>query len=211
MTLLQQLKENKGTVSSALGKQLATEVLAGNRDLLFEAMKLIHYDDKNVRSGSAKLIEKVAEVSPELVEKHLPDLVGCMKYEEAQTRWMVLHIAGLCAKFQPETSRNFFSEAVKYLGKKHGTVLNDRAITYFGYMGAVSKKDCKNCYPYLIRSFKLHPNRVTRIFESFERIVMVLDKEQKKTLLKFAEKYKTDKMKSNAVWAKKILKLIDRE
>jgi len=209
MTLLKQLKENKGTVSSALGKQLATEVLAGNRDILSEAIKLINYDDMNVRSGSAKIIEKIAEISPELVANHLSDLTKCMKYEEAQTRWMVLHIAGLCAELQPGISRDFFNEAVKYLNKKYGTVLNDRAITYFGYMGAVSKKDCKNSFPYLIQSFKLHPNRITRIFESFERMIDILDKEQKKTLLKFAEKYKADKMQSNSRWAKKILRTMN--
>jgi len=206
MTLLQQLQENKGTVSSALGKQLAIDVLHGNKNLLSEALKLIHFDDKNVRSGSAKIIEKVAESKPELIAPHLSELIECMNYEEAQTRWMVLHIAGLCAKFQPKISRDLFHEAVNYLDKKHGTVLNDRAITYFGYMGAVSNKDCNNSFPHLINSFSRHPNRATRIFESFERMLNKLNEEQKETLLKITNKYKTDKKPSNVSWAKKLLK-----
>lgn len=206
MTLLEQLQENKGTVSSSLGKQLAIDVLNGDRKILTEALKLIHFDDKNVRSGSAKIIEKVAESKPELVSPYLSDLNECMNYEEAQTRWMVLHIAGLCAKLQPKTSRDLFGEAAKYLDKKYGTVLNDRAITYFGYMGAVSKKDCETCFPHLINSFVLHPNRVTRVFESFERMMDVLSDEQKNILLKYINKYMADKKPSTSLAAKKIFK-----
>ncbi len=61
MKLLNQLKNNKGTVSSALGKTLAQEALKGNNDILSEAFELVLFDDKNVRSGAGKIIEQVAE------------------------------------------------------------------------------------------------------------------------------------------------------
>lgn len=208
MTLLEQLQENKGTVSSALGKQLAKEALSGNKQLLIEALKLIHFDDKNVRSGAAKIIEKVAEEKPTLVSDHLSDLLICMNYPEAQTRWMVLHILGLCASYQPEISREVFDDAIKYLDKKHGTVLNDRAITYLGYIGALSPDDCKIVFPYLIDCFDLHPNRITRIFESFLRMTDNLNNDQKETLRKYLQKFESDKKPSIRNWVKKVKKKI---
>ena len=106
MTLLEQLQENKGTVYSALGKELAKAVLNGNRQLLQEAVELIHYETKNVRSGAAKIVEKVAESKPEWVAEYMPDLLGAMNYPEPQTRWMVLHIGGLCATYNPEPAKD---------------------------------------------------------------------------------------------------------
>lgn len=208
MALLEQLQKNKGTVSSALGKQLAANVLKGNKSILSEAFKLIHYDDKNVRSGAAKIIEKVAESKPELIAPNLSDLSACMNYEESQTRWMVLHVAGLCAMLQPVIARDFFNEAIKYLDKKHGTVLNDRAITYFGYMGAVSKKDFQMVYPYMVECFTAHTNRITRLFEGFEKLAAHMGEKEKKELLPYIEKYIQEGSASEKSWAKKVAKKI---
>jgi len=206
MILLNQLKENKGTVSSALGKELAKDVLNGRLDILTDALELIHFEDKNVRSGAAKIIEKVAEEKPALISDHLSELVVCMNYPESQTRWMVLHIAGLCAHLVPDISRDFFFDAVKYLDKSHGTVLNDRAITYLGYMGAVSEEDCRNSYPYLIESFDSHSNRITRIFESLSRMIELLDKSARLKVLEYANIHATNEKKSVQKWAAIITK-----
>jgi len=70
--LLSLLQENKGTVSSALGKELARKVLGGEGAILTDALALVTYDglnpkSKNIRAGAAKIIEKVAEVQPERV------------------------------------------------------------------------------------------------------------------------------------------------
>lgn len=208
MTLLDQLEQNKGTVSSALGKELAKDALSGKDNILSEALQLVHYDHKNVRSGAAKIIEKVAESKPELVASDLSGLLECMNYPEPQTRWMVLHIAGLCAKLQPNLARELFGEAINYLDKKHGTVLNDRAITYLGYLGAVSKDDCNAVFPHLINSFKLHPNRITRIFESFLRMINYLDDKQKKILEGYIKKFENDESPSVRTWVKKVMKKI---
>ena len=68
MGLLEKLKKNKGTVSSALGKELAAKVLAGDRELLNEAVELCLFDKENpksksVRAGAAKIVEIVRRVS----------------------------------------------------------------------------------------------------------------------------------------------------
>ncbi len=204
MTLLDQLKENKGTVSSALGKQLAVEVLEGNEDLLREAIKLIHFDSKNVRSGAAKIIEKVAEESPGLVAGQLGELTSALDYSEPQTRWMMIHTFGLCAQLQPQLARDVFETVIKYLDPTCGTVLRDRAITYLGYMGAVSKADCDRCFPRLIEAFSQHPDRITRVFESFEKMIHLLDKSQKNTLLEYVTQYESDKKAGIRTWAKKV-------
>ena len=66
MQIFELLRQNKGTVSSALGKELAQRVLNGNIDILHEAIELSVYkvkdkNEKNVRSGAAKIVEIVAE------------------------------------------------------------------------------------------------------------------------------------------------------
>jgi hypothetical protein len=66
MNLLDQLKSNKGTVSSALGKELAEKVLKGDKSILEQAIDYVSYDldnqkSKGIRAGAAKILEKVAE------------------------------------------------------------------------------------------------------------------------------------------------------
>ncbi|MBU1119408.1 hypothetical protein KKH43_06010 [Patescibacteria group bacterium] len=104
MTLLDQLEGNKGTVSSALGKSLAKKILAGDKTLLKEAIPLVIYDDKNVRSGAAKIVEKVAEERPEFVSPYLDQLKPALNVDEAQTKWMIIHVSGLCASLEPWNS-----------------------------------------------------------------------------------------------------------
>ena len=65
MSIFSQLQNNKGTVSSALGKELAAKVLLGDISILDEAISLTTYEvenkkEKNVRSGAAKIVEIVA-------------------------------------------------------------------------------------------------------------------------------------------------------
>jgi hypothetical protein len=206
MTLLEQLLENKGTVSSALGKQLAKDVLAGDITLLKEAVKLIHYDSKVVRSGAAKIIEKVAEEKPELVAPFLSELVSALDYDEPQTKWMMIHTLGLCAKLQPEISREIFDTVLIYLEPSNGTCLRDRSISYLGYIGSVSKDDCDKCFPFLIESFKKHPDRVTRIFESLERLSGWFDNAQIQVLESFIDKYALSGSPEIKKWTKKLAK-----
>jgi hypothetical protein len=206
MSLLEQLLENKGTVSSALSKQLAKDVLAGDTTILTEASRLIHYESKVVRSGAAKIIEKVAEEKPELVAPLLTDLLPTLDYDEPQTKWMMIHTFGLCAKWQPELAREIFDSVLKYWEPSNGTCLRDRSIIYLGYMGNVSKQDCDNCFPVLIESFTKHPDRITRVFESLEILSNWLDADQKQIVRAFALDFKESESAEIRKWVKKIIK-----
>jgi hypothetical protein len=66
MEILDLLKSNKGTVSSALGKELAYKVLNGDMSILQEAIKYVSFDLDNInsigiRASAAKIIDIVAE------------------------------------------------------------------------------------------------------------------------------------------------------
>ena len=91
MTLLERLSKNKGTLSSSLSKRLAREVLAGDRKLLEEAVKLTVYkmeepDFRHIRSGAAKIVEETAQAQPDLVSWFLPGLLEALGTGEPQTR-----------------------------------------------------------------------------------------------------------------------------
>ena len=74
MNIFDRLQNNKGTVSSALSKEIAKEALNGNTKILSEVVDLILYDDKNVRSGASKILEVVAESNPVNVSPNLENL-----------------------------------------------------------------------------------------------------------------------------------------
>ncbi|MFH1520054.1 MAG: HEAT repeat domain-containing protein [Candidatus Micrarchaeota archaeon] len=102
MNILNQLQQNKGAVSSKLGKELAEKVLKGDNVILKEAVQLCSFNDKNVRAGAAKIIEKVAEKKPELVSSYLKELFPALDSPEPQTRWMIIYAFGYCAKLNPD-------------------------------------------------------------------------------------------------------------
>ncbi|MFC2029923.1 hypothetical protein ACFLWA_04250, partial [Chloroflexota bacterium] len=97
MSILPLLVDNKGTISSALGKSLAKEVRRGDSAVLEEAVELLDHEDKNVRAGAAKIVEQVALADPSLVAGSLPRLLPALDLPEPQTRWMAIHTLGLCA------------------------------------------------------------------------------------------------------------------
>ncbi len=208
MALKEELLEHKGT--TAFSKQMAKQVLQGNKAILNNCLDLIHDEEKWVRIGAAKIIEKVAEENPNLVAEHLAGFMVCMNYPETQTRWMVLYIAGLCAALQPVRARELLDEAVKYFSdKKYGTVLNDRAITYFGYLGAVSQEDFNTIYPYMIECFSLHQNRITRLLEGLYRQVQFMGIQEKEELNPLINKYLESGSSAEKKWAKKLEKKLN--
>jgi predicted metal-dependent hydrolase len=99
MDLLDLLKTNKGTVSSALGKELAEKVLNGDKSILDQAIDYVSYDldnqkSKGIRAGAAKILEKVAEKQPDLIANQLDKLKPALKVKESQTRWMIMQVFG---------------------------------------------------------------------------------------------------------------------
>jgi len=141
MSILSKLQNNKGTVSSSLGKSLGQQVLKGDRDILSEAINIISFDDKNVRSGAAKIIETVAEKKPEYVSPYLSRLLPSLEVQEPQTRWVILHVLGLCAKLEPHISLKAFPKAEQFLKESSGMCFWDRSITYLGYIGSISENE----------------------------------------------------------------------
>jgi hypothetical protein len=206
MKLLEKLKKNKGTVSSALGKSLAQEALKGDGGILNEAIGLISFDDKNVRAGAGKIIECVAEKKPELVYKSLDRLFPALDMPEPQTRWVILHVFGLCARLDPVISKKALPKSRQFLKENSGMCLWDRSITYLGYLGAVSEKYAIDVFPDLEAALASLPERTTRIFEGFERMIPVLNESLRKNLGNIAEKYTADKSPSVKSKAARVLK-----
>ena len=103
MNILDALKNNKGTVSSALGKEIATEILQGKFQLIEVIIPLVTYNphnkpDKNIRAGAAKVVECVAEKQPDLISPYISQLIKALEMEEPQTKWMIFMALGYCAK-----------------------------------------------------------------------------------------------------------------
>ena len=175
MTILPQLENNKGLLSSALGKTLAAQALAGDQTILVEATGLLSHDDKNVRSGAAKIVELVAETRPEWVAPYTCQLRAALEMPEAQTRWMAIHTLGLCASIDPEAARLAFPKAQEFIQADSGVCLWDRTIVYLGYLGATSPGNLELVMPLLEMAFKRIPEQTRTVLEAFQRYIYQAD------------------------------------
>ena len=91
MNLLERFANNKGTVSSALGKEIAAQILEGDLELLKEVIpfvcyKLKNHKSKHIRSGAAKVIECIAEKKPDYIVPYLEMILPGLEVEEPQTK-----------------------------------------------------------------------------------------------------------------------------
>jgi hypothetical protein len=200
MSILSKLQNNKGTVSSSLGKSLGQQVLKGDPDILSEAINLISFDDKNVRSGAAKIIET-----------YLSRLLPSLEVQEPQTRWVVLHVLGLCAKLEPQISLKAFPKAEQFLKENSGMCLWDRSITYLGYIGSISEKEAVKIFPILEKCMVSIPERIPRIFEGFERMIPVLNSNLKTKLKGISDKFTNNTSSTVKNWAKRLQKILLKE
>lgn len=173
MEIFESLKANKGTVSSALGKELATKVLKGNLSILDEAIKYVVFDienakSKGIRAGAAKIIEKVAEKRPELVAQDLNQLKPALYVSEPQTRWMLMQVFGFCAKLNPTDSVSVIDVAKDYLKENTGVCLSGAVYLYPGCIGATSKETATEVVSILDDSLKTaSENEIDWILEGF--------------------------------------------
>lgn len=208
MSLLEQLKNNKGTVSSALGKSLAEQVLKENNKILIEAVKLITFNDKNVRASAAKIFEMVAEKKPELVKEYLENLLPCLGVQEAQTRWMIIRTLGLCSKLNPEIAIKAISNAQKFLEDKNaGACLWNRTIFYLGCVGTLSEKNAQQTFSILEKALKEIPNQEDTILDAFIKIIKTANSEIKSEIIKRTKEYANHLKISIRTKVNKILKL----
>jgi hypothetical protein len=211
MKILSKLQNNKGLVSSVLGKSLAQEVLKGDREILKEAIDLVVFDDKNVRSGAGKIIEMVAEKKPDYVSPYLNKLFPALDVTEPQTKWVVLHVFGLCATLEPEIAKKALPKAEQFLKENSGMCLWDRAITYLGYIGALSEKDAERIFPLLEKCMSTIPARIPRIFEGFERMIPTLNSKLTIQLKTIAGEYMNSANSTVKIKAKRIRKLLSKQ
>jgi hypothetical protein len=215
MAVLDQLKTNKGTVSSLLGKKLARDVLAGQLEILQEAMGLVCYGagsrkEKHVRAGAAKIVECVAMENPSLVAPFLESLLPALGVEEPQTKWMVIRTIGFCAAQQPGIAKKALPYAKKYINEKVAGQLCLVGATdlFLGDYGEISKETAKEVYPILIESANnVILNEHDWLMEAFMRIAKYLSKKEKEVIIAFARKYENHSRKKTQERVKKLEEL----
>lgn len=214
MDLLDLLKSNKGTVSSALGKELAEKVLKGDSSILRDAIEYVSFDlenekSKGVRAGAAKIIEKVAEKQPELIADKLGKLKSALTVKEPQTRWMLMQVFGYCAKLNPKESASILNYAKDYLTENAGVCLSGAVHLYLGRIGATSVKTANDVLPILDDALKTATeNEIDWILEGFLNIIDKVDLYSRELIKRNAELQLDAKKKSTQTRAKKILKKI---
>jgi hypothetical protein len=215
MEIFDLLKANKGTVSSALGKELGAKVLNGDLTILEQAMKYVVFDlnddkSKGIRAGAAKIIEVVAEKKPELIAKDLNKFKPALNAPEPQTRWMLMYVFGFCAKLNPKDSISVMDYAKRYLTENAGVCLSGAVHQYLGRIGTTSEKTAMTVLPILDDSLKTaSENEIDWILEGFISIVNVLKPDSLMIVKRNAEIYLESRKKSTQDRAKKILKKIN--
>jgi hypothetical protein len=218
MSILPKLEKNKGTVSSALGKALAQEVLDGETAVLDEAVVLLAHGSKNVRAGAAKIVEQVALVRPDLVAGNAAQLLPALDLPEPQTRWMAIHTLGLCAELAPGAALRAMPWARLFLEQQSGACLWGSTIKYLGYLGALSGENAQLVLPLLEQVLSEIPKQTKMVLEAFLRI---LDRtegetrardetpardETRERIAQCAETYTTDERSSVRTMARKLRK-----
>jgi len=189
MSILPQLEKNRGTISSALGKSLAKQVLSGETPILEEAVALLSHGDKNVRAGAAKIIEQVALADPALVAGWLPHLLPALEVPERQTRWMAIHSLGLCAELDAATALRALPQAEAFIDADSGACLWGSTIVYLGYLGATSAAAARVVFPLLERALQRIPRQAGRVLDAFLRLLPHADGEMLGRIAQHAETY----------------------
>ena len=214
MSILEQLSSNKGTISSALGKALAHQVLTdGLHEILSECIDLVTYKAtdprfKDVRAGAAKVVEIVAEEQPELVASRLGELLPALATSEPQTRWMIMRTMGFCAHLNESVAEQAIGPASRYLESKEGLVLASSADLFLGDFGALSKGHARRVFPILKRSMEtVIKNEQDWLLEAFFKLYPNLDLPDQKIVLDFAERWQESSRKSTQQRARRLLNL----
>jgi hypothetical protein len=213
MSTFELLSNNKGTVSSALGKTLAKKVLDGQTDILLECIDLTSYQSsspaqKHVRAGAAKVVEVVAEQRPDLVAPHLAKLIPALSVNEPQTRWMIIRTMGFCAVLNQSAAEKAIVHAENYLAAKEGLVIASSADLFLGDFGAISKEAADRIFPLLEHSAETSiANEQDWLLEAFYKVFPNLEKDKKEAVVKFAEHWQYSPRKSTQQRARRILRL----
>ncbi len=219
MSILKELKNNKGTVSSALGKELSKRILAGETGILDEALDLVCYGlpdekEKGVRAGAAKTVELTAEKKPELVAPFLEKLLPAFNAPEPQTRWMLYMTFGYCFKLNHKIAQQAFPCAVDTVrSKKEGQLcLVGSADLYLGRFGSFSKENAESAYAILLESSDtVIKNEHDWLLEAFMNIIPGLPEKHNENILSFAEEYANHPRKKTRERVEKIRAMVKAE
>jgi hypothetical protein len=212
MSTFEQLSNNKGTVSSALGKVLAKTVLDGQTNILLECIDLASYEpskqnQKHIRSGAAKVVEIVAENRPDLVAPYLEKLLPALSVKEPQTRWAIIRTMGFCAHLNEVIAEKAVAYAEKYIDEKEGLCIASSADLFLGDLGAISGKNAHRVFPILELSMEnVIENEQDWLLEAFYKIFSNLEKAEQQTVRKFAERWQYSSRKSTQQRAQKLLR-----
>jgi hypothetical protein len=214
MSIFEQLSNNKGTVSSTLGKTLAQKILIESQtDILAECIELASFDasvstSRHIRAGAAKVVEIVADKQPGLVAPYLEKLFPALSVPEPQTRWAIIRVMGFCAHLNKPAARKAIPYAEKYLDTKEGLCIASSADLFLGDLGAISKEDARTVFPILELSTEtVIENEQDWLLESFFKVFPNLDKIEQDAILKFAQRWQYSSRKSTQHRAMKILRL----
>lgn len=216
MSIFDRLSNNKGTISSALGKSLAQNVLNGQTSILLECIDLVSYKvaeptQKHIRSGASKVVEIVALNRPDLVAPFLEKLMPALSVKEPQTRWMIIRTMGFCAHLNKSVAQRAIAYAEKYIDNKEGLCLASSTDLFLGDIGAISEKDAQRVFPLLERSMEnLVANEQDWVLEALFKVFQTLSKSEQERSLKFAERWQYSARKSTQQRVKKILRLRDK-
>ena len=209
-SILPRLEKNKGTVSSKLGKALAKDVLAGETEILAEAVELLSHESKQVRAGAAKIIEQVAVSDPTLVIGYLPRLLPALEVAEPQTRWMAIHTLGLCAALDAPTALKALPKAAVFIEADSGACLWGATIHYLGYVGATSPANARMVFPLLERALQI-PGRAKDVLRSFLQLLDQADTPMRTAIAQHAEAHTESETGVTRKAARKLLKRIEKE
>ena len=208
-SILPQLEKNKGTISSALGKSLAKQVLDGQTPILEEAVALLSHGDKNVRSGAAKIVEQVAVGNPVLVAGWLPHLLPALEVPEPQTRWMAIHTLGLCAELDAATALRALPKAEAFIDGDSGACLWGATIVYLGHLGATSAASARAVFPLLERALLRIPRQAARVLQAFLRLLHQADGEMLARIARHAETHAESESPSVRTAARRVRKRLE--
>ena len=214
MSIFDQLSNNKGTVSSALGKTLAQQVLQKSQmDILMECIDLTSYEaaapaGRNIRAGAAKVVEIVAEKQPEWVAPHLGKLLPALALPEPQTRWAIIRVMGFCARLNKPVAQAAIPYAEKYIDEKEGLCIASSADLFLGDLGAISPEDAQKVFPLLELSMdNLVENEQDWLLEALHKLFRNLDQAGQSVALEFAQRWQYSSRKSTRQRAQRILGL----
>lgn len=214
MSVFEALSNNKGTVSSKLGKALAKKVLEeGQSDVLAECIDLSSYQPedvsaKNIRAGAAKVVEIMAEKRPELVAPRLQDLLPALTVEEPQTRWMTIRTFGFCAYLDKAVAQKAIPYARKYIEEKEGLIIASSTDLFLGDYGALSKEATAEVYPLLEKSMETAvTNEADWLLEALYKIFLNLGQKEQEYVRRFAHDWQNSARKSTQKRARRILRL----